>query len=321
MRLRLLPWVWGRLEICPKGWTSRKNYVKELDTLTKVLLPDVSLAANVKFVEARLRQCGSIISLFVKCLESLPNLHTLEVGLVGGVTIPLKKALKGVKLPQIKTMVLPPAAHPLLQHCCNVEDVFCVVGCENRYSEEFLGSLASNRDSKVKQLTIPLVSWDDPSRFVAACPRLTEFTGTYHCSPHPNRAQATETGELLDQAGSARSAISELVNACKLLPDFDTFQIVYYPPAMIHARTKHGGLEPAVVQLEQEKRTLVEEVEGMKDWALDCLRKPDTGCRGGGGKKRKNITLRVVELNSEVFYLDPGTYLQVRPITVGEYKV
>jgi len=318
MRLRLLPWVWGRLEICPKGWTSRKNYVKELDTLTKVLLPDVSLAANVKFVEARLRQCGSIISLFVKCLESLPNLHTLEVGLVGGVTIPLKKALKGVKLPQIKTMVLPPAAHPLLQHCCNVEDVFCVVGYENVSSEEFLGSLASNRDSKVKQLTIPLVSWDNPSRFVVACPRLTEFTGTYHCPP---RTQATETGDPPDRAGSARPAILELVNACKLLPSFNTFEIMYYPPATIHAKTKCDGLEPSMVQREQQKRAMAEEVECMKDWALDCLKKPETGCREGDGEERKNITMRVVELNSEIFHLDSGTYLQVRPMTVGEYKV
>ena len=106
---------------------------------------------------------GSIISLFVKCLESLPNLHTLEIGSMEGITSPLKKALKGVELPQIKTLILPPAAHPLLRHCCDVEDVTCVGGYETIHSEGFLGSLAFNLDSKVKQLTIPLVSWDNPS--------------------------------------------------------------------------------------------------------------------------------------------------------------
>ena len=76
-----------------------------------------------------------------------------------------------------------------------------------------------------------------------------------------------------------------------------------------------------MVQREQEKRALAEEVEGMKDWALDCLRKPETGCREGGGEQRKNTTLRVVGVNSEIFHLDPGIYLQAGPITVGEYKV
>ena len=114
-------------------------------------------------MKTRFSQGGSFFSLFVKCLESLPNLHTLEVGLVGDVTSPLKKAFKGIKLPQIKALTLPPAAHPLLRHCCNVEDVICVGGYETIHSEGFLGSLVSNRDSRVKQLTIPLVSWDKPS--------------------------------------------------------------------------------------------------------------------------------------------------------------
>ena len=106
---------------------------------------------------------GSIIPLFVKCLESLPNLHTLEMKSAEGTTTPLHKALKGVKLPQIKTLILPPAAHPLLQHCWDVEEVVCVVRRDTAHSGEFLGSLASNRDSKVMRLTIPLVLWDNPS--------------------------------------------------------------------------------------------------------------------------------------------------------------
>lgn len=102
---------------------------------------------------------------FVKCLEFLPNLHTLEIAWAGGhITIPLEDALKSVKLPQIRTLILPPTAHPLLRNCHNVEDVVCVVGDEVISSDEFLASLTSNRDSKVERLAIPLVSWDDPSR-------------------------------------------------------------------------------------------------------------------------------------------------------------
>jgi len=102
---------------------------------------------------------------FVECLGSLPNLHTLEIARAHNrITTPLENALKCVKLPQIKTLILPPTAHPLLRHCHNVEDVVYVVGDEIPPSDEFLESLASNQDSKVKRLAIPLVLWGDPSR-------------------------------------------------------------------------------------------------------------------------------------------------------------
>ena len=109
---------------------------------------------------------GSFSPLFVKCLKSLPNLHTLEVGKWADntTTAPLKKALGRVKLPQIKTLIIPPAAHPLLRHCHDVEEIVCVTMTKPRISHGFLESLASNRDSKIKRLVIPLTLWPDPSR-------------------------------------------------------------------------------------------------------------------------------------------------------------
>ena len=105
--------------------------------------------------------------LFVKCLVSLPNLHTLEIGWMNSpYANSLTEALKGVELPQIKTLILPPAAGILLRHCHNVEDVVCVVGYKiTTYQFDiFFGCLISNKDSKVKQLAIPLVLWNRPSR-------------------------------------------------------------------------------------------------------------------------------------------------------------
>ena len=108
----------------------------------------------------------SISHSFVKCLKSLPNLHTLEIGMFCGdtVTTKLKKALGRVKLRQIKTLIIPPAAHPLLQHCRNVEDVVCEATNYTQPSDGFLRSLASNRNSKIKRLAIPLTLWPNPSR-------------------------------------------------------------------------------------------------------------------------------------------------------------
>jgi len=108
---------------------------------------------------------GTTILLFVKCIEALQNLHTLEIASADDVmTIPLKNALKRVKLPQVQTLILPPATHPLLRHCSNVEDVIFVVRYTIMSYDGLLGSLASNRDSKVKRLAIPLILWSNPSR-------------------------------------------------------------------------------------------------------------------------------------------------------------
>ena len=116
-------------------------------------------------MSVRLAQNMPTFPLFVRCLESLPSLRTLEIGWADDIiTTPLKDALKRVKLPQIKTLILPPAAYPLLRHCRDVEDIVYVVRDRATPSNEFLESLVSNRNSKVKRLAIPLAPWPNPSR-------------------------------------------------------------------------------------------------------------------------------------------------------------
>ena len=105
---------------------------------------------------------GPYFQHFVKCLKSLPNLHTLEVW--GVVATALEKALEGVNLPQIKTLILSTDYHPILRHCHNVEDVVYVAGHGAWCSDEFLESLASNQNPKIKRLAIPLILWPNPSR-------------------------------------------------------------------------------------------------------------------------------------------------------------
>ena len=62
---------------------------------------------------------------FIKCLESLLNLHTLGIEFVKYYprAYRLENALKGIKLSKIKTLVLPPVAHPPLKHCPNGEGI------------------------------------------------------------------------------------------------------------------------------------------------------------------------------------------------------
>ena len=182
MRLRLLPWVWERLELPPPRNVRGETYERKLGPIAKTFHANVFLAASVKyfwcfffapgselirtlsrFMTVNLPLDGSALRSFVKCLKSLPNLHTLEIKCSESSchTTPLKKALKGVQFPQIKTLILPLTAHPLLRHCCDVEDVVHAVEHGDISPDEFFGSLASMRDSKVERLTIPAASLDN----------------------------------------------------------------------------------------------------------------------------------------------------------------
>lgn len=69
----------------------------------------------------------AILVTFIKRLAVLPNLHTLEVISMGiQYSRLLHKALEGIELPQIRTLFLPSAAHHLIRHCPNVDDLTCI---------------------------------------------------------------------------------------------------------------------------------------------------------------------------------------------------
>jgi hypothetical protein len=125
------------------------------------------------------------------------------------------------------------------------------------------------------------------------CPKLIELTIIF---PRPDTVEDLEKGLFLDPIGTARSATSELVNACKVLPDFDTLQIV-------HGRgLDYGGEELRVNRLRLE---YMKHVDGARDVAIGCLREPETGRREG--EERRKTTVQVIELvasPSQNFYVD-----------------
>ena len=83
-----------------------------------------------------------VAKLFVECLTTLPNLHTLEIvsmsegRIVQSLATALEKRKR--KLRQVRTLVLPPAAHWLLRYCPNVDDLTC---CAAKPDERFVESL------------------------------------------------------------------------------------------------------------------------------------------------------------------------------------
>jgi len=324
MRLRLFPWIWGHIE------PSFGDHMGNLKVIVNASRADRSFASSVRYFCALLRSCGlrlirslyrfmtlhslwnvAKFPLLVECLESLPNLHTLAIGSLDSyITGSIEDALKHCELPQIKALILPPSAHPLIKHCYNVEGVDCVVSNRPIPPNKFFGFLESIRGSNIKQLAIPLVSCYDASskwsvtlwyhrvrwrltvstiEYVATCRGLTELTITY---PHTYETPVSRTGALIDKVETARSMTLALVNVCKELPDFDTIQIVYFIPG---AALMYFGEDCAVLPCsEGQKQALREWVKGVTDLAIDCLKKPGAGSREWEGRK---TTVRVIELS------------------------
>ena len=103
---------------------------------------------------------------------------------------------------------------------------------------------------------------------------------------------------MLDQVERARSAISDLVGACRALPDFDTLQIALFPIIRPPSRTYNLCRRCPDCDCDQEWRTEIpgKHPKGLEEWAMDCL-KSKTGCREGEGRGR--TTFRVIKFGDE----------------------
>ena len=125
---------------------------------------------------------------------------------------------------------------------------------------------------------------------MAACPKLTELSIVY---PYPCDGDVDlgmETSARLVR--NVRSAMLELANTCKALPDFDTFQIIHVPLPVLRPELYMDyemTRNPALSFYE-----LREELGSGKELVMNCLKKPETKCREGEGRKKTMV--RVVEL-------------------------
>jgi len=97
--------------------------------------------------------------------------------------------------------------------------------------------------------------------------------------------------------------MSKLITVCKGLPDFDTIQIVYFLPGHVLFQKRRAIL----LSSEQVSRALREQVKGVVDLAIECLKEP------GEGEGRKT-TVRVIELSLG----DLRPYMG--PVKVEEYE-
>ena len=118
---------------------------------------------------------------------------------------------------------------------------------------------------------------------MAALTRLTELTLIY---PHPHVFPFVETKDV-------HSATLELANACRAFQDFDTLQIVHF--LLGEPLLMCGYVRANVRPTGKRERTLREQVKGVKDLAIDSLKKAKVEFREGEGWKK--IVVRVIELS------------------------
>jgi hypothetical protein len=95
------------------------------------------------------------------------------------------------------------------------------------------------------------------------------------------------TKYLLGPIRNVCSAMSELMNVCKALPDFDTLQIVH-GFGRLHNDTD--------LSIRQRQQALREHVGCVKELAINCLEEREIGFREREG--RRKTAVRVVELTT-----------------------
>jgi hypothetical protein len=93
---------------------------------------------------------GEVLSIFAQCLQSLPNVHTLQIaGVLRQATTAIKTAFKNHCFLQIRTIILPTLAHHMLSSCPQVEDIMCI-----GYQEDYVFNMISKRCKQVEVLDI-----------------------------------------------------------------------------------------------------------------------------------------------------------------------
>lgn len=126
---------------------------------------------------------------FAQCLPALPNLHTLEITSMENTHSQLLcVGLMTAVLPQIRTAILPPAAHHILRHCPNIEDLTCSWEGPNR---QFFESLAVGKMKLKRFATLFPGAAVSLRRFAALLPgEADSWASEYHVHTVTSFAQA-----------------------------------------------------------------------------------------------------------------------------------
>ncbi|KAG8785220.1 hypothetical protein FRC12_017832, partial [Ceratobasidium sp. 428] len=126
-----LPLLWERFEVCmisSGGGSWYRELGQKMERTSEGMLKSKHLWPYVRIVTVTLTRYKTDVVLppFVKMLQLLPNVHTLQIPHAhSAMTTALKDAFKGSTFPSIRTVIMPNCAHEILRCCPGVESVTC----------------------------------------------------------------------------------------------------------------------------------------------------------------------------------------------------
>ncbi|KIJ30065.1 hypothetical protein M422DRAFT_71076 [Sphaerobolus stellatus SS14] len=142
-----LPLLWEHFDVYTKGeggvWWKRVSVLLEKGSLFFADEKNKVVASYVRTIRVVLTRCSTatVLPAFVKCLFSLPNLHTLYIlHAHSQMTTALKDAFEGHSFPSIKKIILPSCAHNILRCCPEV--IF--VRCMEESGSKLIGAVMKN---------------------------------------------------------------------------------------------------------------------------------------------------------------------------------
>ncbi|TFK35829.1 hypothetical protein BDQ12DRAFT_725618 [Crucibulum laeve] len=184
LRTLLLPKLWDRLEACAVDNRDIESWYEVIPNVLKRkcvnLAEDESLVKHVRTVNVIFTafDFDNVIKAFIKCVQRLPNLRTIQILFSDTWSEKFSKVLNSVSLPSVKTVMLPLAGHEMLWACPEATRVVC-----RGLPQDILVKSLRERARKVEVLEIALTGIDVMKELVDVVPELREFI--FKNSVHP----------------------------------------------------------------------------------------------------------------------------------------
>ncbi|TEB36835.1 hypothetical protein FA13DRAFT_1727208 [Coprinellus micaceus] len=152
-----LPLLFERLEVCVTtrpGNPTKAFYRHISETMQRKCSglaerPDLSEMVAKAHVSFTKQNADKVLPTFLRCLENLPNLHTIKVVFAPlSMTTTIKNTFEKVSLPTIRTVVVPAYCHEILRACPEVRSVWCM----EEDGGKLVAALGKGKCGKVEEL-------------------------------------------------------------------------------------------------------------------------------------------------------------------------
>ena len=108
------------------AWHDGMHILSSFTSTKFTLLCLFMLLCRIISIQIILLYAGKFLPSVARCIQSLPNLHTLQISSVEGKLATINTAFYDQSLLQIQTAIITDKAHHILKHCLAVKNVICM---------------------------------------------------------------------------------------------------------------------------------------------------------------------------------------------------